>query len=63
MKYENRSIIFHLHYLPTVLNWPTQDIYHYNDTVKFKASPKRVQTIVFADIAVANTTIIKQNRL
>lgn len=64
MKEENRNITLHLHYLPTVLKWatvlkwPTQDTYHYNDREMFKASPKRVQTLVFAGIAVANTTII-----
>jgi len=31
---------------------------HYNDRLMFKASPKGVQTVVFAGIAVANTTII-----
>lgn len=58
MKEENRNITLHLHYLPTVLKWPRQDTYHYNDRLMFKASPKGVQTVVFAGIALANTTII-----
>lgn len=58
MKEENRNITVHLHYLPIVLKWPTQDTYHHNDRLMFNASPKGVQTVVFAGIAVANTTII-----
>ena len=58
MKYQFKSIIFHSYYLPIVVKWPTQDIYHYIDRVKSKPSQKRVQTVVFEDIALTNTTII-----